>query len=202
MVEEGGGTHLMEPTSIIGLIRGAYEAVTGVLGLVAPKLELTYEAGKPPYFEADEWTAWVSAEADQEGNVITRAVATPRRWFRVGIKNRSVETVEDVRVELVSIDPPVIGHLPLSLSIMHGTSQPLTVHRAKEPTYFADVILKLDNQDRMSIMSTTSTPRTLGGIPAGRYRLGIRLTGRKTPAVTKHYVADVDDQHRLLFTQD
>lgn len=201
-MEEGGGTHLMEPTSIIGLIRGAYEAVTGVLGLVAPKLELTYEAGKPPYFEADEWTAWVSAEADQEGNVITRAVATPRRWFRVGIKNRSVETVEDVRVELVSIDPPVIGHLPLSLSIMHGTSQPLTVHRAKEPTYFADVILKLDNQDRMSIMSTTSTPRTLGGIPAGRYRLGIRLTGRKTPAVTKHYVADVDDQHRLLFTQD
>ncbi len=192
----------MEPTSVIGLIRGVYEAVTGVLGLVAPKLELTYEAGKPPYFEADEWTAWLSAEADQEGHVITRAVATPRRWFRVGIKNRSVETVEDVRVELVSIDPPVIGHLPLSLSIMHGTSQPLTVHRAKEPTYFADVILKLDNQDRMSIMSTTSTPRTLGGIPAGRYRLGIRLTGRKTPAVTKHYVADVDDHQRLVFAQD
>jgi len=182
--------------------QGSVRRITGVFGVVVPKLELTYEGGKPPYFETDEWTAWVSAEADEEGNVITRAVATPRRWFRVGIKNRSIETVEDVRVELVSIDPPVIGHLPLSLSIMHGTSQPLTVHRAKEPTYFADGILKLDNQDRMSIMSTTTTPRTLGGIAAGRYRLGIRVTGRKTPAVTKHYVADVDDQRRLVFIQD
>src|SRR5206468_9088628 len=104
--------------------------------------------------------------------------------------------------ELASIDPPVIGHLPLQLSIMHGTPQPLTVHRSSEPTYFADVIIKVDNDNRMHIMSTTPTPRGLGGIPSGRYRLGIRVTGNNTPAVTRHYVADVDHQQRLVFAQD
>jgi hypothetical protein len=113
-----------------------------------------------------------------------------------------METVEDVRIELSSIEPQVIGHLPLPLSIMHGTPQPLTIHRATEPTYFADVVLKVDNQDRINIMSTAQTPLTQGGVPAGRYRLGIRVTGRNTPAVTRHYIADVDDQHSLIFATD
>jgi hypothetical protein len=113
-----------------------------------------------------------------------------------------METVEDVRVELASIEPDVIGHLPMALSIMHNTPQPLTVHRAADPTHFADVILKLDTEDRMHLMTASQSPRGLGEIPAGRYRLGVRVTGRNTPAVTKHYVADVDDQQRLIFAQD
>jgi hypothetical protein len=170
--------------------------------VVVPKLELTYEAEKSPYIEADEYISFAVATADAEGNAQSTTVSSPRRWFRVGIKNRSMETVEDVRVELASIEPDVIGHLPMALSIMHNTPQPLTVHRAADPTHFADVILKLDTEDRMHLMTASQSPRGLGEIPAGRYRLGVRVTGRNTPAVTKHYVADVDDQQRLIFAQD
>ena len=193
----------MEPASIFGLIKGLFDAIRGVFGAVAPKLELTYEHGKPPYFERDDWTYWVRDDTDEEGNTISTTASSPRRWFRVGIKNRSLETVEDVRVELMSMEPDALGHLPLPLSIMHGTPQPLTVHRANEPTYFADVIIKVDQQERMHIMSPVGlTARSQGGIRAGRYRLGIRLTGRNTPAVTKHYIAAVDDEGRLTFAQD
>lgn len=143
---------------------------------------------------------WDLGSQDEYGQ--SKATSSARRWFRVGVTNQSTQTVEDVKVELASIDPPVIGHLPLMLSIMHGTAQPLTVHPAPEPTYFADVVLKLDKQVAMHIMSAAKTPRTQGGIPPGRYRLGIRVTGRNTPAVTKHYIADVDNQKRLTFTQD
>jgi len=191
----------VEPTSAFGLIRGLFEAIKSVLGIVAPKLELTYQPGRSPYFETDEHVFFAAAVGGGPGPVTSTVVSSQRRWFRVGIKNRSIQTVEGVRVELASIDPPVIGHLPLPLSIMHGTQQPLTVHRANEPTYFADVVLKLDDEDQIHIMSTVTTPRSQG-IPAGRYRLGIRVTGRNTPAVTKHYVADVDDQKRLVFAQD
>ncbi len=165
----------------------------------APKLDLTFEAGKSPYFEVDETTMWDLGRQDDYGQ--PRTTSSARRWFRVGVKNHSTQTVEDVRVELASIDPPTIGHLPLMLSIMHGTPQPLIVHPATEPTYFADVVLKLDKQVEMHIMSAVPTPRTQGGIPPGRYRLGIRVTGRDTPAVTKHYIAAVDNQNRLTFAQ-
>jgi len=192
----------MEPASVFELIKGSFDAIRGVFGAVVPKLELTYETGKSPYVEADEYMTFGMGVADGSGHTETITDSSPRRWFRVGIKNRSMETVEDVRAELVSIEPDVIGHLPMALSIMHRTPQPLTVHRAAEPTYFADVILKLDNEDRMHLMTVAQSPRGLGGIPAGRYRLGVRVTGRNTPAVTKHYVADVDDQRRLVFAQD
>jgi hypothetical protein len=192
----------MEPASVFGLIKGVFDGIRGVFGAVVPKLELTYEAGKPPYVEADEYVSFAAATADAEGNVRSTTISSPRRWFRVGIKNRSMETVEDVRAELVSIEPDVIGHLPMALSIMHSTPQPLTVHRAAGPSYFADVILKLDNEDRMHLMTAMQTPRGVGGILAGHYRLGVRVTGRNTPAVTKHYVADVDDKHQLVFGPD
>lgn len=192
----------MEPASVFGLIKGVFDSIRGIFGVVTPKLELTYEPGKSPYFETDENVFFMAAIGGGPGPATSISVASPRRWFRVGIKNRSIQTVEGVRVELASIDPPVIGHLPLPLSIMHGTPQPLTLHRAKEPTYFADVVLKLDKEDQIHIMSTVATPRSLGGLPAARYRLGVRVTGRDTPAVTRHYVADVDDQHRLVFAQD
>ncbi len=192
----------MEPASVFGLIKGGFDAVRGVFGAVVPKLELTHVAGKAPYVEADEPVLFGVGVADASGHVQTTTMSSPRRWFRVGIKNRSMETVEDVRAELVSIEPDVIGHLPMALAIMHGTSQPLTVHRAADPTYFADVILKLDSEDRMHLMTAAQSPRGLGGIPAGRYRLGVRVTGRNTPAVIKHYVADVDEQKRLVFSQD
>jgi hypothetical protein len=208
----------VEPASVVGLIRGLFEAIQNVFGVVAPKLELTYEAGKSPYFEADDYIISLlgrpeqaPADTDPTGfmpipNDLLEPGSTtessPRRWFRVGIKNRSLGTVEGVRIELASIDPPVIGHLPLPLSIMHRTPQPLTINRASEPTIFADVILKVDADDKMHIMSTVQSPRSLGGIPARRYRLGIRVTGHNTPAVTKHYVADVDDKKRLVFAQE
>lgn len=192
----------MEPASAFGLIKGLFDGIRGLFGVVVPKLELTYEPGKPPYFEADEHVIFVAAIGGGPSPATSTSVSSPRRWFRVGIKNRSMETVEDVRVELASIEPDVIGHLPMALSIMHGTPQPITVHRAADPTYFADVILKKDNEDRMHIMTAAQSPRGLGGIPAGRYRLGVRVTGRNTPAVTKHFVADVDDQQRLVFAQD
>jgi hypothetical protein len=192
----------LEPASVFGIVRGLFGAITSVFGVVAPKLVLTYEQGKSPYWEADEHMSFAAAIADAEGNVQSTTISSPRRWFRVGNKNRSLQTVEGVRVELASIDPQVIGHLPLQLSIMHGALQPLTVHRAPDPSYYADVILKVDTDNRMHIMSTNQTPRGLGGIPSGRYRLGIRVTGRNMPAVTKHYVADVDDQQRLVFSQD
>jgi hypothetical protein len=206
----------MEPLSIFGLIRGLFEAILGFLGLVAPKVELIYEAGKSPYVEVDEYLVTLLGHTSQPTsdppgfvplpNDVLSSTSTieysPRRWFRVGIKNRSMGTVEGVTVELASIDPPVIGHLPLPLSIMHHTPQPLTINRASDPTVFADVVLKVDADDRMHIMSTVQTPRGLGGIPAQRYRLGIRVTGHNTPAVTKHYIADVDNQQRLTFTED
>src|SRR5438094_906751 len=110
----------MEPASVFGLIRGLFDGITGVFGVVVPKLELTYEAGKPPYVEADEYMQFGVGVADASGRVETTAISSPRRWFRVGIKNRSMETVEGVRAELVSMEPDVIGHLPMTLSIMHG----------------------------------------------------------------------------------
>jgi hypothetical protein len=208
----------VEPASLFGLIRGLFEAIRNVFGVVAPKLELTYEAGRSPYVEADDYLITLLGRPEQAPgdpdpsgfaplpNDVLLSTSTTgssrRRWFRVGIKNRSLVTVEGVRIELASIDPPVIGHLPLPLSIMHHTPQPLTINRASEPTVFADVILKVDADDRMHVMSTVQSPRGLGGIPARRYRLGIRVTGHNTPAVTKHYVADVDDQQRLVFVQD
>src|ERR1700730_17516972 len=70
----------VEPASAFGLIKGLFDAVRGVFGVVTPKLELTYEPGKSPYFETDEWTAWVSGSADADGNVITTSVSSPRRW--------------------------------------------------------------------------------------------------------------------------
>ncbi len=192
----------MEAASAFGLIKGVFGAITSVFGVVAPKLELTYAQGQSPYSEADEYMTFGVGFADASGQAQTITDTSIRRWFRVGIKNRSMQTVEDVRVELASIEPDVIGHLPMALSIMNGTPQPLTVHRAADPTYFADVILKLDNEVRMHLMTAAQSPRGVGGIPAGRYRLGVRVTGRNTPAVIKHYVADVDDQHRLIFAQD
>jgi hypothetical protein len=192
----------MEPASAFGLIKGVFGAITSVFGVFAPKLELTYVQGKSPYSEADEYMTFGVGFADASGRAQTITDSSTRRWFRVGIQNRSMQTVEDVRVELVSIEPDVIGHLPMAMSIMHSNPQPLTVHRAADPSYFADVILKLDNEDRMHLMTAMQTPRGVGGIPAGHYRLGVRVTGRNTPAVTKHYVADVDDQQRLIFAQD
>lgn len=192
----------MEPASVFGLIKGVFDGIRAFFGAVVPKLELTYEAGRAPYVEADEYLIFAAAVGGGPGPATSTTVSSPRRWFRVGIKNRSLETVEDVHAELVSMEPDVIGHLPMALSIMHGTPQPLTVHRAADPTYFVDVILKLDNEDRMHLMTAMQTPRGVGGIPAGRYRLGVRVTGRNTPAATRHYVADVDDQQRLTFRQD
>jgi hypothetical protein len=188
--------------SLFGLARSAFSAILGLFGLVAPKLDLTFEPGKAPYVESDETMTWVVEPVPDSSNSTASQQSSPRRWYRVGIKNRSMATVDDVRVELVSIDPPAIGHLPMQLAIMHGATQPLVVHRANEPTYFADVVLKLDVLDRMHIMTPAPSPRAQGGIPAGRYRLGIRVTGRNTPATTKHYIADVDGDHRLLFVAD
>jgi len=191
----------MEPATVFGLIKGVFDGIRGVFGVVVPKLELTFESDKPPYFEADEHVLFMAAIGGP-GPTTSTSVSSPRRWFRVGIKNRSMQTVEKVRVELASIEPDVIGHLPMALSIMHNTPQPLTVHRAAEPTHFADVILKVDGENRMHLMTATRSPRGLSGIPAGRYRLGVRVTGRNTPAVTKHYIADLDDENRLTFAQD
>jgi hypothetical protein len=47
---------------------------------------------------------------------------------------------------------------------------------------------------------TYAGPSTTSLMPGGA--LSFRVTGRNTPAVTKHYVADVDDKHRLLFVPD
>ena len=193
----------MEPASIFGLVKGAFEAIKGVFGVVAPKLDLTYEAGKTPYAQSDATVFWRLNDPDESGHAATATQLTgTRRWYQVGVRNRSLQTVDDVRVELASIDPPAIAHLPLALEIMHGAPQPLTLHRAKEPTIFAAVVLKVDEDTRIHVMSAPRLPRDLGGLPAGRYRLAIRVTGRNTPAVTRHYVADVGERGQLTFAQE
>ncbi len=83
---------------------------------------------------------------------------------------------------------------------MHGAPQPLTVHRAIEPTHFADVIFKYDLLDQIFV--SHGVDGVGNGIPAGRYRLGIRLTGRNTRPTTGHFIADVDDKNRLTFGRE
>jgi hypothetical protein len=197
----------VEPASLFGLIRGLFEAIRNVFGVVAPKLELTYEAGRSPYVEADDYLITLLGRPEQAPgdpdpsgfaplpNDVLLSTSTTgssrRRWFRVGIKNRSLVTVEGVRIELASIDPPVIGHLPLPLSIMHHTPQPLTINRASEPTVFADVILKVDADDRMHGRSEPQASRL-----THRCTCVVTETVRKQNLVFELVLADFWNQHQ------
>src|SRR2546425_6094149 len=95
-----------------------------------PALQLRFEAFKTPYM------------ADQV--LYEHPYQYPGACCRVGISNRRSETIHNVQVYLVAINPGVPGLiLPVPLRVMHQVQPgPIDVVRSKQPIQFADVALK------------------------------------------------------------
>jgi len=66
--------------SIFGLARGAFGAIFGVFGLVAPKLDLTFEPGKAPYVESDQTMTWVVEPVPDSSNSTATQCLESRNW--------------------------------------------------------------------------------------------------------------------------
>ena len=121
--------------------------------LVTPRLELLFEPGLPPYLHE---------VMDDSGRA---------RLIRVGAKNISGKTIEDVHVDLAMMRPDYFSCLPIPLQAMHHKKGPL----APGETRFIDVINRTGHGE-MHVMHTVGGLNT--NVLLRNYDLRICAHGR------------------------
>jgi hypothetical protein len=162
---------------------------------LSPKLEIVFGQGPP--FEEQE--IWAGSEEVQ------------RRWFRIGVKNASIVTINDVVVRLeklfdLSSDPP--GKSPVPPIVLRQMNddpidrqhrQGFTLHPGS--TQFIEVVWKPEadltaDTDEIRLGYAQTAPAF---IPCRRHELFIEATGRDVPAKGRWFFVDVDSNGGLLF---
>jgi hypothetical protein len=160
------------------------------------RLDIVFDGSRPTYL--------------QEGHIkVQRPGLEPidvnGRLYRVGVRNLTRGTVDDARVRLVELDPQAIDILPLTLHRKDDNPLPLapyeetfSVHPGdREPDVFVDVLMKVDGLDAIIIEHIAQGVNNR--IQPRRYRLTLRVSGRDSKPFDRHFIADLDDQGRLLF---
>jgi len=165
---------------------------------LAPKFEITFGEG-PPFEQRDIW-----ANSDE----------VQRRYFRIGVKNISMMTIDDVVVRLeemfdLSSSPP--GKSPVPPIILRQMNddpingqyrQSFTLHPGA--TQFIEVVWKPEadlavDTDEIRLGYAQHQPEL---IPCRRHALLIAVNGRNAPTETGWFFVDVDAvdaNGRLLF---
>ncbi len=84
----------MEPVSIGEGFLAIGRTILGVVGLFVRKLDFTYVPSQAPYFYTFNRVTWIPGKPDPAtGNAVGSQQDSPVRWYRVGIKNRTLTTL-------------------------------------------------------------------------------------------------------------
>jgi len=158
------------------------------------RLDLCFEGGRPPYL--------------MTGHIFDSATGQPvnSRWFRVGVMNRSSSRIDDVCVQLVSVDPPdLVPVVPVPLHLMHDNPPPgqpnlqtFSVEPGGDtPTQFVDVVSKVVGQPTIQIEHTVAAVAKL--FPARSSIFALKISAPYERSRIRRFSVGLDVQGELTF---
>jgi len=169
--------------------REDHETIADLREQLDPKLEILFDAPRPPF--------------EQVTPLHYEKILIAERRFRVGIRNASGVTIDDVRVE---IDMEETAFRPVPLHLMHDNP---TAEQSYQQTFdlnpdevkYIDVLggyegEKLPYDEIMLFYAVRGIPSR---IPPTRHELIIAAYGRDTPRCERAFVVDVDQGNRMTF---
>lgn len=164
---------------------------------LVPKLNIVFGQG-PPFEEREIWVGSTEVQ---------------RRWFRIGVKNIGMVTLDEVVVRLEELydlsqdppgkspvppivlrqmnDDPIDGRYQQSFTLNPGSTQFIEVAWKPE----ADITTDSD-EIRLGYAQTAPSM-----IPCRRHELFIQATGRDVLAQGQWFFIDIDQDGHLLFGQ-
>ena len=155
------------------------------------KLEILFDTTRPPFEQETRFPI-----ADSKSFIAERR-------FRVGIRNASGVTIDDIRVE---IDMEEIAFRPVPLHLMHdnpseGQPYQQTFDLNPGEVKHIDVLARYEGKIRKSneiilMYAVTGIPNL---IPPTRHELIIAAYGRDTPRCERVFVVDVGQGDRMTF---
>jgi hypothetical protein len=115
------------------------------------------------------------------------------RWFRVGVLNRTSESISGVEVGLTHIDPPIYPPLPVTLH-RKGDDPPPTgrwspifdLPPGKEPTQFVDVVVQIPGDPELQIVQINK--QIVTKMPSQPCRLTLTVGSPSDPATDTDFV--------------
>ena len=160
------------------------------------RLDLCFLGAVPPYL--------------MTGHIFRSDTGAPvnGRWFRVGVINRAPSRIDNVCVQLVSVEPPHFVHaVPLPLHLMHDNPPPgepnlrtFPVEPGGDtPTAFVDVVSKVVGQPELQVEHTV--PAVLQMYPARSYTFVLKVTAPFQKSRSRSFSVGLDDQGELTFAE-
>lgn len=154
-----------------GAVAGLARTVWYLVKLPAKTIDLTYSAGNAP-FQAQVNTM---IGPYQYGTTI----------HRVGVKNRTFASIDDVNVYVAAMEPDPIGNLSVRLRVMHEDVPPpaLTVARSATPNDYIDVLGVPQHADLKEVLFLFhDVPEGHVGVQIQRqnYRFLLKATARNS----------------------
>jgi hypothetical protein len=120
---------------------------------------------------------------------------------RVGVKNLTEHTLDEVEVSLVSFEPQGAQFLPVPLRLMHDLPQPFRLHPGE--TQYADLVwYQAMGEHGDQLVLCYAAPGVPNMIPLRRYRITVKVTARDVKAHQRTFAVDVDEAGRLLLSPE
>jgi len=156
-----------------------------------PRLEITYRED-PPFNQL-----MPTPGVDKFGN----SLPGTQKIIRIGVHNLSpTDSIEDIRVELVQIDPNIIHHLPVPLHTMHGKDD---FNLTPDETWYAEVVSVFYEAEATPYKDHFALWQSVTGIsnviPAGNYKLTIAARGSNTPPAIRNFLLGIDTDNKYYF---
>jgi hypothetical protein len=123
---------------------------------------------------------------------------------RVGIRNNSVRTIDDVMISLEQFEPQgfTFGPIPLRFMNQHSALEALSVHPGPAPTVFVDVIQKASSGAYQDQLVFAYANESLPNVVVARdYTLDLVLEGRDIPPARTKVTVSLTDEGRILLNR-
>jgi len=165
---------IVDPTSVIprpvllivavlGFVTASYvvwrKEAMRVYELTNPKIEIIFENGIGPYLEE-----------------VNRGEGKFSWLFRVGVRNTTHRTIEDVILALVHTEPQICSYLPVPMRAMHFELGPL--HPFKDRLF--DIVYKLSEVETIQVCHTVDHAPL--NIRSGEYVFSLAASGQDVHA--------------------
>jgi len=173
----------------IGLGVRALEWIVARLGWWIPQLEFVFDPSDARYVQ----TTFILRDriAHGQSGIAVATIAVRASLLRVGLRTRGHKSVDDVRVELARLQPPVVATVPFPLKVAHNQSEPLTLHPSRHPAQFVEIAVKADGNDEPVTVQHHVQPIDISLGP-GEYQFTLVATGRDVSAVERTFILSID----------
>ncbi|MDV2502782.1 MAG: hypothetical protein RX318_02355 [bacterium] len=132
----------------------------------------------------------------------------PHNLFRVGVKNLGNNTIENIKVFLEKIEPPVIRAEPMLLRLSYDKPKEFLLSQAgcnidPQASVYVDVIEKIiaERYHGKFLVAFASRFGFLSTILEGRYILHLVAQGRDVQPCRKQFIIDIDEDGTPFFQE-